>query len=71
MMKVRVIDLITLGAVVGGFGFLLHAANQTLKLPDVYVSYSTGDCDYVINYDDDNIFSCDNLPAKYIHHWSE
>jgi len=40
-----------------------------LNIPDVHTSNSTGECVTVINYDEDDQFSCENLPPKYNHVW--
>jgi hypothetical protein len=51
-------------AVAGLFLVVLNA----VSMPDVMVSYSSGECVEVVNYSDDN-FSCDNLPSRYNHVW--
>lgn len=39
----------------------------TAPIPDVYVSYSTGECIEVKSKNDK--YSCENLPEKYNHVW--
>ena len=52
-------------------GVLAMAVDNAAKLPDVWFSYSTGDCVKVINYVDDVTYSCDNMPNRYYHAWVE
>ena len=54
--------------VIGLFAFLVYMLIFTSYIPDVHVSYSTGECVKVINYGDQD-WSCDNLPSKYTHIW--
>ena len=42
--------------------------NYALTIPDMEVSYSTGECVRVHNYGDTN-YSCENQPQKYNHIW--
>lgn len=49
---------------------LVFAVGRTLAMPDVYFSYSTGDCVKVVNYTDEQ-FSCENYPTKFNHVWAE
>lgn len=61
------------GAVLGAFlffGALAWAINTALKMPDVYFSYSTGECVEVVNYSGTN-YTCENLPVKFHHYWVE
>jgi hypothetical protein len=55
------------GAMLAG---LVYAANSALSAPDVYISYSTGECVKVVNYTDEN-FTCDNYPSKFNHVWAQ
>lgn len=48
-----------------------YALNMALSIPDVMFSYSTKECVEVINYTDSDNFSCENLPAKFNHIWTE
>jgi hypothetical protein len=48
-----------------------YAFNFAATLPDVKVSYSTDQCVEVINYSDDDKYSCENLPTKFNHIWVE
>jgi len=47
------------------------ALNSVLSIPDVMVSYSTDQCVKVINYVEDDKYSCENLPTKFNHIWVE
>ena len=42
--------------------------NYAMSIPDMEVSYSTGECVSVINYAD-TTYSCENQPQKYNHIW--
>ena len=50
----------------GGFTYLMLDA---ASMPDVWVSYSTGECVQVLNYADGDNYSCENMPSKYNHVW--
>ena len=58
-----------------GFGFAVLAGAfvylwlEALSMPDVWFSYSTDECVKVINYDQNDRFSCENLPTKFNHVW--
>ena len=41
----------------------------SLDLPDVLISHSTNECVTVINYTDEDTYSCDNMPTKYNKVW--
>lgn len=47
---------------------LVWAVNYTFSLPDVHMSYETGECVEVVNYADTN-WSCENMPNKFHHVW--
>ena len=49
---------------------LAFAMNSALSMPDVHISYSTGECVKVVNYTDDN-YTCDNYPSKFNHVWAQ
>lgn len=55
------------GTMLAGLGY---AANSALSAPDVYFSYSTGECVKVVNYTD-TIYACESLPSKYNHIWAQ
>ena len=40
-----------------------------LSIPDVHVSHSTKECVTVINYDEDDKYSCTDMPSKYNKVW--
>ena len=41
----------------------------SLDLPDVLISHSTNECVTVINYIDEDTYSCENMPTKYNKVW--
>jgi len=50
------------------FGMLGYVIAETTAMPDVHVSYSTGECVKVVNYADTN-YSCESYPSKFNHVW--
>jgi len=52
------------------FGFA-YALISSAALPDVWYSYSTGECVKVLNYIESDEYSCENLPNKFHHVWVE
>ena len=40
-----------------------------LDIPDVLISHSTNECVAVINYTDEDTYSCVNMPTKYNKVW--
>jgi len=42
-----------------------------MSIPDVWVSYSTGECVTVVNYDEADNYSCENMPTKFNRVWVE
>ena len=60
--------LITAVVIAGGLGLAAYAGNEALKMPDVHFSYSSNECVEVVNYTDE-VFSCENIPAKFNHVW--
>ena len=42
---------------------------SVLDQPDVHFSNSTGECVKVLNYAENDLYSCDNLPKRYNHVW--
>ena len=40
-----------------------------LNTPEVQFSNTTGECVKVINFTADEVYSCDNMPAKYSRVW--
>ena len=51
-------------------GLLGYAIASASAMPDVYVSYSTGECVKVVNYADTN-YTCENYPSKFNHVWAQ
>lgn len=49
--------------------FCANAAQTVLDRPDVHYSNSTGECVRVLNYAENDRYSCDNLPSKYNKVW--
>lgn len=59
--------VIVFGMIIG----LAYALTTSLGIPDVHFSHSTGDCVEVINYEEGDSYSCENLPSKFNHVWVE
>lgn len=58
------------GLMVGAVaGMLCYSFLTALSLPDVWFSYSTGDCVKVLNYVEGDNYSCENLPSRFYHVW--
>ena len=66
-MKQAILTTAIVGTLVAG---LAYAANSALSMPDVYISYSTGECVKVVNYTDEQ-FTCANYPGKFNHVWAK
>ena len=65
-MKTTFSVTLAVALLVSGFAYALVTA---ARMPDVHVSYSTGECVRVINYADTN-YSCEQMPEKYNHIWT-
>ena len=52
-------------------GFMMYAFLTAAELPDVWFSYSTGDCVKVLNYAQGDNYNCENLPKRFYHVWVE
>ena len=52
-------------------GLTLAMIFNSLGMPDVHISHSTGECVEVINYDERFNYTCENYPEKYNHIWVE
>ena len=48
---------------------VFFALTTSLDIPDVLISHSTDECVTVINYTDEDIYSCENMPTKYNKIW--
>ena len=70
MSKVFSVSL-TVAMVIGLITGLLVAIDKAAALPDVHFSYSTNECVKVVNYDDDDNYSCENLAQEVLHVWEE
>lgn len=51
--------------------FFSYAVLSSAGLPDVWFSHSTGDCVKVLNYVEGDNYSCENMPPRYYHVWTE
>lgn len=47
------------------------ALSFATSLPDVHFSYSSQSCVEVINYKENQNYTCENLPQRYNHIWIE
>ena len=52
------------------FGFT-YAMLSAAALPDVWFSYETQECVKVLNYEEDDHYTCENMPPRYYHVWVE
>ena len=61
----------TAGYAMGVIGLvaIFFALTTSLDIPDVLISHSTNECVSVINYTDEDIYSCENMPTKYNKVW--
>ena len=50
-------------------GLISYLFLSAMAMPDVWVSYSTDECVKVINYNEGDNFSCENMPSKFNHVW--
>jgi len=66
-MKKNLFQSIFVGVIAGVVVF--DAFFNALMLPDVWFSYSTGECVKVLNYADGDSYSCENMPSKFNHVW--
>lgn len=62
----QIIGAVAAGAAVALF---VHVCIDSLEMPDVWYSYSSGECVKVLNYAKDDNYSCENLPRKFNHVW--
>jgi len=62
----QVITALFCGAAVG---FMILSFLSAMALPDVWFSHSTGDCVKVLNYNEGDNYSCENLPNRFYHVW--
>ena len=52
-----------------GLVAIFFALTTSLDIPDVLISHSTNECVTVINYTDEDTYSCENMPTKYNKVW--
>jgi hypothetical protein len=45
------------------------ALSIAFDIPEVQTSHSTGECVKVLNFHEDDTFTCDDLPSRYNHVW--
>ena len=67
-MKSKLFMGITIGIIAG---FMCYAFLTAASLPDVWFSYSSGDCVKVLNYVEGDNYTCENLPSRFYHVWVE
>ena len=67
-MKTIVLQSIFVGLIAGA---ITYAIFSSFMLPDVWFSYSTGECVKVLNYSDSDTYSCENMPSRFYHVWVE
>lgn len=48
---------------------IVFASDLAFTIPEVQVSHSTGECVKVVNYKENQKFSCENMPKRYNHVW--
>ena len=65
--KVQAATAGILGAII--LTFVMNSIEETLNLPEVLTSYSTGTCVEDLNYVESDAYTCDNLPSKYTNIW--
>lgn len=51
------------------FGVWISLMGDVLDMPDVLISNSSGECVNVFNYNEDHVYTCENLPERYNHIW--
>ena len=49
--------------------FVVYAMSNVLDMPDVHFSNSSQECVKVINYDENDNYTCEVLPTKYNQVW--
>ena len=67
-MKSKLFMGITIGIIAG---FMCYAFLTAASLPDVWFSYSSGDCVKVLNYAEGDNYNCEDLPKRFYHVWVE
>lgn len=66
----RRIDTIALSVAMAALiGIMVWTGYIILGIPTVYESYTTGEC---VRVDDpDGVYSCENMPSRFHHRWSQ
>jgi hypothetical protein len=49
--------------------FFVKQVQMVADMPDVHFSWTTEECVKVLNYAEDNRYTCDDLPKRYNHVW--
>ena len=62
--------LLAMGIIVSPVGAVLAILSYMDSIPNVYFSNATGKCVKVVNFDE-NKYTCDDLPEKYITIWTK
>ena len=62
-------DLISVFLIGCLFAVVVLILSTATSIPEVQVSHSSNECVQVINYDEDDSYSCENMPTKYIKVW--
>ena len=65
-MKTFLLQVVVIVSVLIALLFILGDAMDT---PDVMISNSTGECINVLNYKEDDKYSCTDMPSKYNMIW--
>lgn len=68
-MRNTVYDLISVFLIAFLFAGIVLVLTTATSIPDVQVSHSSNECVQVINYNEDDTYSCENMPTKYNKVW--
>ncbi len=68
-MRNSVYDLISVFLIASLFAGIVLVLTTATSIPDVQVSHSSNECVQVINYNEDDSYSCENMPTKYNKVW--
>jgi hypothetical protein len=64
-----VYDLVSIVLITILFVAIILMLSAATSIPDVHVSHSTNECVQVLNYSEDDSYSCENMPTKYNKVW--
>ena len=62
--------LLAMGAIVSAVGAVFVIGSYMDSIPDVHFSNATGTCVKVVSFDE-NEYTCDRLPEKFITVWTK